>query len=166
MFSLPIINMLSEDGGQVGRGNYKRSINNHPFLFLLAGLSLSAQFISPFNPANMPDISYYANPEGQLVPIISGSLPQPVYNDEFIFGVNIHGRLYPLFDNRRRWILVEYHAGEDVIVSPELYHTYGHRYAADIISQLENHNDVEFVMPIRSRNRSPNLPANRRREHN
>ena len=114
----------------------------------------------------MPDISYYANPEGQLVPIISGSMPQPLYNDVFIFGVDINDRLYPLFDNRRRWILVDHRNGQVIPVTTELYHTYGHRYPADIISQLENHNDVEFVMPIRSRNRSPNLPANRRRGHN
>ena len=140
--------------------------NNHPFLILLAELSLSAQFIEPFDPANMPDISYHANQEGRLIPIIAGSLPQPRYNRTYLLGVNINGRLHPIFDNRRRWILVDHRTGEVIPVTPELYHTYSNKYPANIISQLENHNNEEFVMPRRPRNVSPNSPVNERREHN
>ena len=139
--------------------------NNYPFLFLLAELSLSSEFITPFNPANVPDIRYYANQHGELVPIIAGSMPLPIYNHIYLFGVNIDGRLHPIFDNRRRWILVNYHTGQTVIVTRAFYHTYGHRYPAEIISQLENHNNLEFVMPIRPRTGSPNLPADGRRVH-
>ena len=141
------------------------SINN-PFLFLLAELSLSSQFIAPFNPVNLPDISYYANRQGELIPIIAGSTPQGMYNHIYLFGVNVDGHLHPIFDNRRRWILVNRRTGQTIIVSRAFYYTYRHKYPANIISQLVIRNNGEFVMPRRPRSRSHNLPANGRRGHN
>ena len=134
--------------------------NNHPFLILLAELSLAAVLIEPFDPTTVVDVRYYANREGVLTPVIAGSLPQPRFNRTYLLGVNINGCLHPIFDNRRRWIFVNNRNGHIVIVSPQLYHRYGHRYPTNIISQLEIHNNREFVMPRRPRNGSPNLPAN------
>ena len=136
------------------------------FLFLLSELSSSANFMPPFMPENEPEVPFYANREGVLVPLIAGSFPNPVTSGRYVLGARIDGHLLPLFDRHRRWVLVSLNNGQVVIVSPQLYHAYGRRYPASIISQLENHNNVEFVMPIRPRNTSTNSSANGRREHN
>ena len=144
-----------------------KGLNNHPFLFLLAELSLSSNFLHPFNPENVPDdVRYYANPEGELTPIIAGTLPQAVHDDIFFLGVNMHGNLHPIFDRRCRWILVHLHNLQTVVVTAELYHNYSHLFPVRIISLLENHYGREFVMPRRPCNASPNRPANSRHRNN
>ena len=143
-----------------------KGLNIRTFLFLPSERSSSANFMLPFMPDDEPEIPFYANQEGVLVPLISGSLPDPVATRRYLIGVRVNGRVLPLFDRYRRWILVTINNGQVVVVSPRVYHAYAHRYPPSIISQLENRNNVEFVMPIRPRNGSPNSPANRRREHN
>ena len=140
--------------------------NIRTFLFLLSELSSSANFMLPFMPENEPEVPFYANREGVLVPLIAGSFPNPATSTRYLLGVRVDGHLLPLFDRHRRWVLVSLNNGQVVIVSPQLYHDYAHRYPASIIHQLEIRNNVEFVMPIRPRNGSPNSSANRRREHN
>ena len=143
-----------------------KGFNNSPFLFLLAEPSLSSQFIPPFNPANLPDICYYANRQGELIPIITGGIPQEIFDHNYLYGVNIDGRLHPIFDSRRRWILVNLRTYQAVNVSRAFYYNNGHRYPANIISKLVIRNNGEYVMPRRPRNGSPNLPVNWQRGHN
>ena len=120
----------------------------------------------PFIPSNEPEIPFYANREGVLIPLIAGNIPDLETTPTYLLGLRLNGQLLPLFDRHRRWVFMLLQNFQVVIVSPQLYHAYGHRYPASIISQLENRNNVEFVMPIRHRNASPNSPTNRRREYN
>ena len=141
-------------------------VNICTFLFLLSERSSSAVVVAPFTPDNEPQIPFYANREGALVPLIAGNLQNPVTNNRYLLGLRVNDHVLPLFDRYRRWVFMLLQNFEVVIVSPQLYHAYAHRYPPSIISQLENRNNVEFVMPIRHRNGSPNSPTNRRREHN
>ena len=135
------------------------------FLFLPSERSSSAVFAIPFNPDEEPEIPFYANQEGVLVPLIAGILPNPLTTRRYLLGIRVNGHVLPLFDRYRRWVFMSLQNFEVVIVSPQLYHAFGHIYPASIISQLENRNNAEFVMPIRHRNGSPDSSANRRREH-
>ena len=130
-----------------------KRLNIRTILPLFSELSFSSNLIRPFVPENVPDVHYYANREGQLTPIIAGTIPRAVYDHMFFLGVIINDQLHPIFDRHRRWILVELHTARTVIVTPELYHTYGYMYPARIISQFENHNNVALVMPRRRHNR-------------
>ena len=108
---------------------------------------------------NVPDVRYYAYRDGEIMPLIAGSIPQAVCDQIYFLGVLIDGQPQPIFDGRMRWIFVRFHTGQIVIVTPELYHIYVNIFPPEIISRLQNHNNVEFVMPIRPRNGPPNGPV-------
>ena len=144
--------MLSGHDGQVDHRQYKRFLkSNHPFLFLLAELSLSSLHTIPNDLERIPDVRYYANREGEITPIIAGSFPPVVVDHLFYLGVLIDGRAHPIFDVHGRWIFVQLLTGQIVIVTPELYHFYGYIYPPEIIARLQNHNNVAFFMTRRLR---------------
>ena len=119
---------------------------------------MSSNHILPFDFQRVPAVRYYANREGEITPLIAGSFPDSVTDFIFYVGVLIDGHTHPIFDVHRRLIFVEFQTAQIVIVTPELYNIYGHIFPPEIISRLQNHNNVEFVMPRRLRNE----PTNRR----
>ena len=99
-------------------------------------------------PESAPDIHFYANPSGQLIPAIAGGFPPIASNQMFYLGAMINRHLYPLFDRNRQWILVRKDNHENVPMTLNLYQEYGHlfRYGQQ---QIRNHN---------ARNRGNNVP--------
>ena len=98
-------------------------------------------------PDNLPDISYYANREGELTPLIAGTSPGAVANPPLLLGVNIDGQIHPIFDRRHRWIMVNLHTGQIIPVSINLHRLYRRFFPFHILQRLRINNDGEFYMP-------------------
>ena len=115
----------------------------------------------------MPDIRYYANREGELTPLIAGSLPEAVTDPPLLVGVEIDGHIHPIFDHRLRWIMVDLHTGQIIPVTLNLYRTYRSDFPVHILARLKNNNNGQLVMPLTGH---PNVqhiaPRNVRRRHN
>ena len=97
-------------------------------------------------PNNLPDISYYANQEGELTPIIAGANPTAVINPPLLLGVTIDGQLYPIFDRRQRWIMVDTISEHSIPVSIHLRRIYRHLFPVHILQRLQINNDGEYYM--------------------
>ena len=113
-------------------------------------------------PEDLPDITYFANQDGELLPLIAGNNMGVVVDFPFLLGVKFHGNLHPIFDHGRRWIMVNLRGSQIIPVTVNLYRTYSRFFPAHILARLHNING-ELVMP-------PNglhiEPSNERRRHN
>ena len=117
-------------------------------------------------PENVPDIRYYASREGELIPLIAGSMPEAVAEPPLLLGVNIDGDVHPIFDRRRRWIMVDLFTRQIIPVTLNLYHAYSDTFPVHILERL-TYNNGGLAMP---RNGNPNVQhiasRNVRRRHN
>ena len=127
--------------------NFKLRIEVYPFLFLLAELSTSSNFVNAAVPNNLPVISYYANREGELTPIIAGASPRAVLNRPLVLGVNIDGQLHPIFDHNERWIMMNLQTRQIIPVTINLPRMYRHLFPVHILQRLQINNDGEYYMP-------------------
>ena len=118
-------------------------------------------------PENMPDIRYYASREGQLIPLIAGSIPEAVAHPPLLVGLLIDGHIHPIFDYRGRWIMVNIHTREIIPVTLHLYNTYGSDFPGHILAKLAYNNDGELYMPLSGHsNVEPIHERNVRQRHN
>ena len=78
-------------------------------------------------------------------------MPEAVAHLPWLVGVLINRRIHPIFDNRRRWIMVDLRTRQLIPVTPNLYRTFSAAFAGYILTRLENNNDGELVMPLRAR---------------
>ena len=95
-------------------------------IFVLTDLSSSSIQRPPLRPDNTPDIHFYANRNGQIVPLIAGSVPRIVSDGRFMIGVVFDGFLFPIFNRERQWIIVRIADLRNIILTPELYRQYSH----------------------------------------
>ena len=143
-----------------------RYIEVYPFLFLLTELSSSSDFVAARIPENIPDISYYANREGELTPLIAGCIPGAAADPPLLVGVNIDGHIHPIFDRRRRWIMVHLLTRQIIPVNLNLYQAYSYAFPDHTLARLENNNNGELVMPFSRHSNVEHLqPCNVRFRH-
>ena len=138
-------------------------IKVYPFKFLLAELSTSSNFITAAMPENLPDFRYFANQEGDLLPMIAGSSFEAMFDPPFLIGIKFQRRILPIFDSRRRWIFVNTITHEVVPVTLHLYRIYSRAISNRILEKFQINNNGEYI--IMPRNRVP-WSRNVRRRHN
>ena len=98
-------------------------------------------------PEDIHDFRYYANEEGDLIPLIAGSNFDAIVDPPFLIGINFQGHILPIFDSRRRWFFVNMITHEVVPVTLHLRSIYSRVMPNRILARLQINNNGEYIMP-------------------
>ena len=102
-------------------------------------------------PRALNNVAFYRDAEGYLIPLIAGSFQHVAVVSEFVIGIIMRNRIYAIYDNRERQILVILDDLESILMSEELHERFDQFF-------------VRLSPPTPPR-LNPDTPNQRRRDH-
>lgn len=108
-------------------------------------MSLSAVQMPALDIDRLPVIPFFGDGNGHPIPLFSGGFHNLAYDAEYVIGLKMNNKVYPLLDARGRQVLLSRNTDELVYLTPELHYRYGHLF----IQQKQN----PFSPPVRKRAR-------------
>ena len=99
----------------------------HLFFFLLE-FGSSSLYVRARTNDRLANVRYYADQNGDLIPLIAGNLDEIARNHDFVLGLLINGFPHPLYDRRKQMVLVRIDNNQNVLMTRELYHRFSNIY--------------------------------------
>ena len=80
----------------------------------------------PLEIDRLPDVSYFGDETGHLIPLIAGSFHIVGVRDNLLLGIYINDSLHPIYDSTRHQILINVANNQIVRMTPQLHLMYAH----------------------------------------